>query len=90
MSIQPISVRLTEDELLRLDFEADKANLSRSEYIRKNLFSNAVQIVYKGEEFYRGLCAINEAISGVERNAPKVDCSKIREEVMKACQLLSC
>ncbi|WP_186423806.1 plasmid mobilization protein [Lacrimispora celerecrescens] len=89
MQIQPISVRLTEDELLRLDFEAKKANLSRSEYIRKNLFNNAVQIVYMGEEFYQSLRAIDWAIKEVERNTPKVDCSKIREEVVKACQLFN-
>jgi hypothetical protein len=81
MPIPPISLRLTEEELLRLDVEANKANLSRSEYIRKNLFSNAVQIVYKGEEFYRSLCAINEAISEVEGNTPKVDCSKISLQI---------
>lgn len=89
MSIQPISVRLTEDELLRLDFEAKKANLSRSEYIRKNLFNNAVQIVYMGEEFYQSLRAIDGAIREVERNTPKVDYSKVREEVAKACQLFN-
>jgi len=84
-----ISLRLTDNEILKLDTEASKSNLQRSDYIRKNLFNEAVQVIDKGEDFYRSLCAINDALSIVERSYPETDFSKVREELLKACQLLA-
>lgn len=86
--MESISLRMTEEELRKVDAKASEANLKRSEYIRRNLFNNSVQVINKGRYFYQSLCAIEQAVSQIEQNSPNADCSKIREEIMKACQLL--
>lgn len=88
MNKRIVSIKFSENELKELDFKSKQSGLSRSEYMRKSIFNNTpVTVINKQKEFYQVLCNINRAIGSLEQK--KVDCTEIRKEVMKACQLLN-
>lgn len=88
--MKPISIRFTDEELAAIGDKAAKINMSRSDYIRYHVMSEEViQIADKSKEFYQSLNHIHGAIDQLEAKYSKVDCGAVREEVMKACQLLN-
>lgn len=88
MNKKIVSIKFSENELKELDFKSGQSGMSRSEFIRRGIFNNTpVTMINRQKEFYQGLCNINRAIENLEQK--KVDCTEIREEVMKACELLN-
>lgn len=87
--MKPISIKISDKDRLNLDMEIKKSGLGQSEYIRRNIFNDVVQVIDKRKEIYQGLCLIESAVRDLEQTSTKVDCSKIREELMKTCQLLN-
>ncbi|MFT4105522.1 MAG: DUF6290 family protein [Lacrimispora sp.] len=88
MEMKTVSVKLTEKEIRLLDELATQANMNRSDYIRRNIFNQSVQVIDKSNQFYKSILEIHEAVVRAEQCNNKVSLDEIREKVMKACFLL--
>lgn len=87
--MKTISLKLSEEELAKLDRRRTEANMNRSDYIRCSIKGSSIQVIDKSQLFYQSLNQIDAAIRKAENRMSKEEYSAIREEVMKACQLLN-
>lgn len=86
--MKTITFKLKEEEVERLEKVIQNANMNQSDYIRRSIFNDSVQIIDKSKLFYQDLNRIYDAICILEKEK-SVDCSAIREEVLKACRTLN-
>lgn len=83
-----ITFKLNDEEAERFKKVIEKTNMNQSDYIRHSIFNDSVQVIDKSKLFYQSLNRIFDAICILEKNK-SMDCSAIREEVLKACRTLN-
>lgn len=88
MEKKSVSVRISEEEARQLKLRAEQANMNLSEYMRCSIMQNQIQVIDRSRQLYDALWNIHTAIVKEERQHRNCDFSAIREEVLKACQLL--
>ncbi|WP_312433305.1 plasmid mobilization protein [Lacrimispora sp.] len=86
--MKTITFKLKGEEVERLEKVIQNANMNQSDYIRRSIFNDSVQVIDKSKLFYQDLNRIYDAICILEKEK-SVDCSAIREEVLKACRTLN-
>ena len=84
-----VSVKLSEEDIAKLDRRGGEANMNRSDFIRNSINNSPIQVIDKSQVFYESLNRIDAAVRKSENRMSKDEYKAIREEVMKACQLLN-
>lgn len=84
-----VTVKMSESEIRSIDEKADRANMTRSEYLRNAAKGNVISYVENSKEILHYIMETTKCVDQIQRKHSNINLQELRERGYDLCRILS-